>query len=363
MDEMVISADDHIDLHTLPPRLWSDRLPARWRDRAPHVETTGEGDFWVVDGGQLGPSGKGSETDGLMVHDEDDGFRPSTPELRLADMDRYGIQAQVIYGPLRFPMKDPELRGAMLQAFNDWSAEFNAAAPDRLTVLAYLPPNDPEVATSEVHRSADNGFKGVLLNYFEWSEDGMSEAFIRSWDPLWRAAVDTGLPFSFHLGGGGHSLVRRPGSWVGQGYAALAGMQLDEVIGVMALSGTLERYPGLKVVLGEAGIGFIRFVAERLDRVMTTHIHLVKDVKLQRMPSEVIREQVYATFEGDPVGLDLLTSFGEDNFMWATDYPHPAGDFRRVPEALEGIRERCTADQVRKVVRDNCARLYGFGLN
>ena len=359
LDYRIISADDHMDLHTLPADLWVKRLPAKWRDRAPRVTPTAQGNAWVVDGVRLGASGKGPETEGLMVGPEDDGFRPSNASLRLQDMERFQTQAQVIYGPLRFPMPDAELKAAMLCAFNDWAAEFNAIARERLSILAYLPPHDPIAAATELRRAAKNGFRGVLLHFFEWSEKGMSNALVQSWAPVWEAAAEPGLPLSFHLGGGTHTLKRGNGSWVHMGYAALAGMQLDEVLATMVLSGALERHPGLKVVLGEGGIGWVRFVTERLDRVLYSHGYLAKDVKIKKLPSVVVEEQVYATFEDDPVGLDLLP-FGEDNFMWATDYPHPAGDFRRLPEAIARMEKRCAPGQLRKLVRDNCARLYGF---
>ena len=37
MDTAIVSADDHLDMHTLPPDLWTERLPARYREHAPHV--------------------------------------------------------------------------------------------------------------------------------------------------------------------------------------------------------------------------------------------------------------------------------------------------------------------------------------
>ena len=48
--DRIVSADDHMDLHTLPPTLFEERLPRAWRDRAPRVEDTDRGRFWMVDG-------------------------------------------------------------------------------------------------------------------------------------------------------------------------------------------------------------------------------------------------------------------------------------------------------------------------
>ncbi len=72
-------------------------------------------------------------------------------------MDRDGLWASVIYGPLSlgFPIDDPALQSACYAAWNDWAVEeFNAVAPDRLCVLAFLPGHSPEAAAAELERCA-----------------------------------------------------------------------------------------------------------------------------------------------------------------------------------------------------------------
>ena len=111
------SCDDHLDLWTLPTDLWQARLPAALRERGPRVVTQGEYDWWMCDGSMLGPSGLkmlGDYNATTRAGIEDDGFRASTPSLRMQDMDRDGIAASVIYGPSLFglPIADPELKAA-----------------------------------------------------------------------------------------------------------------------------------------------------------------------------------------------------------------------------------------------------------
>ena len=87
---------------------------------------------------------------------DDDGYRAGTPKLRLEDMDRDGLWASVIYGPLALglPIDEPELQNACFEAWNDWAVEeFNAVAPDRLCVLAFLPGHSPEAAAAELERA------------------------------------------------------------------------------------------------------------------------------------------------------------------------------------------------------------------
>src|SRR6476619_2054552 len=89
-----VSADDHIDLRWLPRDLWTERLPAALKDRAPHIEDTDTGSAWVCDGKRWSGWGRFAYTDGTKGAIEASGqfedgvLRPTTPHLRLEDMDR-----------------------------------------------------------------------------------------------------------------------------------------------------------------------------------------------------------------------------------------------------------------------------------
>ncbi|TMK81880.1 MAG: hypothetical protein E6G57_17820, partial [Actinobacteria bacterium] len=130
-----------------------------------------------------------------------------------------GLRASVIYGPLAlgFPISDPTLQTACYAAWNDWAVqEFNAHAPDRLCVLAFLPSHSAETAAAELHRCAEIGHRGAILDVF--SVDLGDPA----WDALWAAAQDTRLPISFHLKGGSwSSLSYRMGRWQSAAFASI----------------------------------------------------------------------------------------------------------------------------------------------
>jgi len=152
-DQRIISADDHLDLYAMPPRAWEERLPAALRERGPRVVDTPDGPFWMVEGRPLSPSGRKAVG---MIRSDDHGFRPSDPHQRLEDMDADGVHAQVIYSPMSTSLRieDPALRAACLAAYNDWAAEFNRVAPERLFALADLPCHDPKAARDELLRTA-----------------------------------------------------------------------------------------------------------------------------------------------------------------------------------------------------------------
>ena len=160
----IYSCDDHLDLSAVPPELWQSRLPRALAERGPHVvdarRQAGVGVRRPRHRSQRDRRSRARSQKQLSAIGragiEDDGYRAGTPKLRLEDMDRDGLWASVIYGPLALglPIDDPELQDACFAAWNDWAVEeFNAVAPDRLCVLAFLPGHSPEAAAAELERA------------------------------------------------------------------------------------------------------------------------------------------------------------------------------------------------------------------
>src|ERR1700740_3807265 len=101
------SCDDHLDLRAVRPSLWQSRLPRAHAERGPRVVARDGEWVWVGEDRVLGGSGISTKHKGLKhlsaigrAGIEDDGFRAGRPELRLQDLDRDGLWASVIYGPL-----------------------------------------------------------------------------------------------------------------------------------------------------------------------------------------------------------------------------------------------------------------------
>lgn len=353
------SCDDHLDLWNLPRDVWSDRLPARFRDRGPRVVDENGTAWWTCDGAVLGPFGMQmmrSYSAIARAGIEDDGLRAATPALRLSDMDRDGVWASVIYGPNLFglPIQDPELKAAALAGYNDWAEDFNAYAPDRLSVLPVLPTHAAEAAIAELERVARRGHRGVIISPFEFrcTDPG--------WESFWDAAEATGLPVSFHIGHGTSQVHVAPGSWELAAFSAVGPMQLDEPLAMMIYSGVLERHPRLRLVLAESGIGWLPYFVHRMDAAAEKHVPNARDYQLRARPSEIFRRQVYATFEEEPLGPELLPLLGPDNFMWASDYPHPDSTFPHSREAIAHAFAGLEPGFVERVTATTCAHLYGF---
>jgi len=125
----------------------------------------------------------------------------------------------------------------------------------------------------------------------------------------------------------------------------------------LIFSGALERHPGLKVVIGEAGIGWIPYVLDHMDLEWEDQF---KDLELKMKPSEYWKRQCYATYQTDPVGVRLIDLLGEDNVMWGNDFPHPDGIWPDSKEFLDRELGPMPERIRRKLVCDNAAKLYGF---
>jgi predicted TIM-barrel fold metal-dependent hydrolase len=356
LDHRIYSCDDHLDLFNVPRALWEERLPSKYREAGPRVVEKGGRPLWSVGSRILGPSGEGSYPTALSRVDlPDAGFRPSQPKLRLEDMERDGIHASVVYGPaalFAFPISDPDHQKAVLAAWNDWAAEvFNAHAPDRLFALPFLPATSPEDAVAELTRCAARGHRGAILSPYE------ADVADPKWDPLWAAAAEAGLPISFHIGGGSRIRVH-DGGWKIAAFAAVAPMQLDEPLSAMVFSGALERHPRLQLVLAESGVGWVPYFVARMDATFEKHCAPHPQYSIRTRPSELFHRQVYATFEEEPLGPQLIPLLGADRFMWACDFPHPDSTWPHSREAIAHALGGLPADAVRKVTGENCRALY-----
>jgi predicted TIM-barrel fold metal-dependent hydrolase len=355
----IYSCDDHLDMNAVPPTLWTDRIAAEHHDVIPHVVEKDRLKLWLVDGRPVSVSGRyeGIDTAIDRAGVEDDGFRPSTPSLRMQDMERDGIWASIVYGPtalFRHPLEDPVLIEACVRAWNDWAAEeFNAHAPDRLFALPDLPTTSAAAAAAELERGIGLGHRGAMINGFA------TDLADPQWDALWAVAAEAGTPISFHIGGGTRIDPRKRG-WHIAGFAAIAPMQMDEILSILIFSGILERHPGLKVVLAESGVGWVPYMVARMDATFEKHCVPHPEYSIGTKPSELFARQVWATFEEEPLGPQLIPLLSPDNFMWACDYPHPDSTWPHSREAIDHALGKLGPEAVAKITGGNCKALYGL---
>jgi hypothetical protein len=200
--EPLISADSHV----VPlPSFWRDYLPAPMRDRAPVVESTDEGDFILFED-RRSPvmainsiAGKARDGQGFAYRRLAEQVAGGhDPAARVADQDRDGVVAEVLYGGGPLQTADHELFVASHYAYNDWLADFCRHAPRRLLGVAYVPFASPEIAVAEIRRARRLGLKGTLIP----ASPPSGTWWDAEWAPVWNALVDEGLPAGLHVGFG-----------------------------------------------------------------------------------------------------------------------------------------------------------------
>jgi predicted TIM-barrel fold metal-dependent hydrolase len=342
--------------------MWADYLAPEFRDRAPVVEHTDDGDIEVFEGAQrpiialAATAGRRPEEYTMTVRRFDE-LRPGgwEPGPRVEDQDVDGVDAEVLFGnaagaPLQ--SQDPRLTRAGYTAYNHWLADFCSYAPKRLVGLAYIPCDEPSDAIAEVHDAAAHGLRGAVLPHTPGSGHWAAD----EWAPLWQAIVELGWPAHFHVG-------PRPAVPAGResfinGLVA-SKFQMPLSLGALVLSGVLAAYPELKLVSVEGQIGWIPFWKYYLDHVYEKH-RWHQNVHLDELPSAYVDRQIWFTFMEDPPGIDAREACGVDRIMWSNDYPHSETTWPHSQKIIGDIFERVPADEVRRIVRDNCIELYGL---
>jgi predicted TIM-barrel fold metal-dependent hydrolase len=129
-------------------------------------------------------------------------------------------------------------------------------------------------------------------------------------------------------------------------------MHMSEVLLSVIFSGVLEHHPGIKLVVSEAGTGWIPYILQRMNAEWEDQF---KELDLKMPPSEY-----YATYQSDPIGVKLLDELGEDNIMWGSDFPHPDGVWPDSQEYIQRELGHLPAATRKKIVCDNAAKLYRF---
>jgi predicted TIM-barrel fold metal-dependent hydrolase len=286
--------------------------------------------------------------------------RLTDPDLRLRDQARDGVQAEVLYGILGTSdrLQDPEAAVEMMRIYNEWLAGFCARHPDRYAGLACIPSLSIEAAVTEIERVAKRGIaRGIEIA----NSHDMPRLWDPVWEPVWRAAATAGLPVHFHtIGAKRADWSAMPPRVQRVAFAThITGFQLHmaDVLMSVIFAGVLERYPNLKLVIGESGIGWIPYVLDRMDLEWEDQF---KDLELTMRPSEYWRRQCKATYQSDRIGVALLDELGHDTIMWGSDFPHPDGVWPDSQEFIQKELGHLPPATRRKVVCENAGRLYGF---
>ena len=312
-DDWMISVDDHL---IEPPTVWTDRLPAKYRDRGPRWVSDEEGEAWLIDDSvRVMVNGSVVAAAYAPPATKPPPFQPLAwseipischdPIARAGAMDTDHVLASLPFpnlpgfaGRVFQNLEDKDLALSCIQAYNDWIIdEFAAAIPGRIIEVALIPMWDGRLAAAEAERAISRGACSISFSMAP-HKVGFPPIHDEHWDPLFSVMSNAGLPICTHLGTG---FATDPGLMVRQLHAQRVGSSVeDDFNNVLGLangsrsntgrarpqhpaigaviqlsgqetlidwltSGNFERYPNLKVALSENGIGWIPSVLQAAD--------------------------------------------------------------------------------------------------
>lgn len=138
-------------------------------------------------------------------------------------------------------------------------------------------------------------------------------------------------------------------------------MSNARIVSNLCLSDLFDRYPNLKIMSAESGIGWVPFVLEALEYHFDDMVSDERERQLcQRRPKEYFAEHIFVTFWFERlVPSTLLSAVGVKNVMVETDFPHPTCLYPRTREYLADTVAAFDPYVRQRVLRDNAVELYG----
>jgi len=383
-DYKLISADSHLDLN---PEVWTHRVPAKWRDRAPvRVRMAYGGDATACDGSEpntIGLTrnvGVSFEELPLQISTFDNPTGNGTPQLRLQEQDRDGVDAEVMFtwaDQLMRNAKDDELYLALVYAYNEYLAEeYMSVAPDRLLPQGSIPTTGVDDAIKELEHCAKIGLKGVTITAFPSGHGYPTPED----DRFWAASIDLQMALARHGGGQLRPFQgpqrntdpiflyprtpNTPDLHKGDAISLLFSNAFTTPMAAMQLAyaGVFDRFPKLQIYFAETMAGWLPFELFMMDdnyrryQPMMRHFWGVDD--LEQPPSEYMRQNTLWGTLHDPVGIQQRAAIGTENIMFCTDFPHAAGDWPNTKAILDENFAGVPEDEKHLLMAGNAIRFF-----
>ncbi len=255
------------------------------------------------------------------------------PDRRLADMDRAGIDIQVLSAWQGFFSQPP----AIAAAFNTAIARYAAQRPTRFAALGVAPMAEPASAPAELARFASLGLKGVAIGSNVQGR-GLDEA---AFEPFFAAAEWLDCPIFIH-----------PTSPLGvdrlRGYdlVNLVGFVTDTALAAarLALGGVLARHPGLRIYLAHGG-GSMAWLRGRWDHGW--RVRPSGEGAPPAPPSDYLKRLYVDSITHSAANLGVLLDWlGPERIMLGTDYPYDMG----MPDAAAWITEKAALSEAERAL-------------
>jgi predicted TIM-barrel fold metal-dependent hydrolase len=367
----IFSVDDHI---VEPADLWSSRLPSKYHDVAPHVIEENGREYWVYED-QRGATMGLNAVAGLPK--EQWNMEPARftdmipgcyePKDRARDLLSQGVLASVNFptlprfGGLLFnSFKDKALADLCVRAWNDFVLdEWCPAGPPGLFVpMVIAQVWDPKLAVREIQRCVDKGAKSLCFMENPVPEGLPSFHDDSHWDPIWAACQEADIPVSMHIGSSGFMPVIDP-------QAPFTNIiTIGEVAAMLAMTNILisdicVKFPDIKLVFSEGGVGWVPAMLHRADRQLERHAGWAGRRPLK--PSEIFEKNMWVCMVEEPEGLQIAyPRIGAHKIVSELDYPHADTTYPSVQSAFAEVFDGIPADVVEMVSHGNAQKLFNW---
>ncbi|MDH3602373.1 MAG: amidohydrolase [Candidatus Tectomicrobia bacterium] len=183
----------------------------------------------------------------------------------------------------------------------------------------------------------------------------------RSYDPLWAEAERLGVPVAFHgirMAYQDH-IGRRYKDNFAMAHAAAHPVELMLAMGCLLTGGVFERFPGLKAAFLEGHCGWVPWwlwcLDERVEKFGDE-----SQTPLKMPPSEYFKRHCYVSVDPDETVVEhTIAATGDENIVISSDWPHDDSAYPQAIDTFLGLDE-VSPESKRKILWDNCARLYNI---
>jgi len=390
---IIVSSDSHAGV---PKELWTEYLDPQFHELLPALRE----DNLVYPTAIYLMTRKGGSTtlpEIAEAHSEDyHGLHD--PVLRLADMDREGIAAELIYhGDFRLGdmfhnatnrqfSLDAWEAGA--KAWNRWASDAFGFATDRFLITAAIGPCvDIDAAIAEVHWIADHGFAATYGPGYMTHPD-LAPLHDPLWEPYWAACAERDIPLVVHAGfGTPQGLVFPQLRRIFDDVARAAGSDDPETMLAHAdavdveslkffneftngnidsrrpmwklmFGGAFDRHPNLKLILTEIRLDWIPAALAHLDAIYEEHRDAIP---AERRPSEYWASNCLAGASFiHRAEVEMRHEIGLETIAFGRDYPHPEGTWPNTRDWVHLAFEGVPDDEIRLMMGENAVRFLGL---
>jgi predicted TIM-barrel fold metal-dependent hydrolase len=367
---LILSSDSHV---FEPPDLWTSRIDAAFRHRAPRMERIEGADQLVVEEHQVlsgiglisnaGARFEAPETISGQGRFDDVPRGGFDPGEHLRDMALDGVAGEVLYpsqGLFYFKVADRLLMSAIFRAYNDWLAEFCSADRARLKGIAMVNLDDVEEGIAELERAARLGLSGAMIAEYPLEDRRYDRS---EYEPFWTAAQALDMPLSLHTATRRQGKIRGAGERTLRDASSRATKALWPATSMcdMIFAGVFERHPRLKLAIVEFELAWAPHLLATMDYTYRErHEEALYRFKGGMLPSDFFHRNVFLSFQEDAIGIRLRDVIGVRNMMWGSDYPHSESTFPQSKKILAEILAGVPQDEQAEIVGGTTARLYRF---